>query len=140
MEDRYALEANTHPHNDTLAAFMHWTYFKSDRSFIIADLQGYKCCVPLSVTSDDMDVIKSSMIDIGEMETTRGEKVIKWILSDPAVHMLKGGGGDDGLASEINDCLAYDFDGNLGMQAEAYFFERHVCNDICALLRLPKIC
>jgi hypothetical protein len=76
MEDRYALEVGQHPHNDTLAAFMHWTYHRSDRSFIIADLQGYKCCVPLACTSDDLDVITSNMIDIDEMDTTRGEKVL----------------------------------------------------------------
>jgi hypothetical protein len=54
--------------------------------------------------------------------------------------VLKGkNGGDDVLAGQISDALAYDFDGNLSLQAETFFFERHRCNDICSLLKLPMI-
>lgn len=70
------------------------------------------------------------MFEIGETDTTMGERVIKWLLSDPAVHVLPG-------AQDVSDALSYDFDGNLGAQAETFFKERHSCNDVCELLRLP---
>lgn len=68
MEDRYADESNLHPHNNTLSAFMHWTYHRSSHKFIVADLQGYKCCVPLNITTDSLEVYCNCSYVLGDCE------------------------------------------------------------------------
>ncbi|KAJ3385604.1 hypothetical protein HDU92_002960 [Lobulomyces angularis] len=140
MQYRYVGEEEKYPHHSVLAAFIHWTYHTSGRSFIIADLQGMKLAIPLNVAGEDVDVIVAQNLgSFSELEKTRGEIVVKWVLSDPVIHVLKGSGGDEATAAQISQAITYDFDGNLGLQAENLFYSKHTCGDICGLLELPPI-
>ncbi|KAJ3223613.1 hypothetical protein HK099_000905 [Clydaea vesicula] len=140
MQYRYVGEEEKYPHHSVLAAFIHWTYHTSGRSFIIADLQGMKLAIPLNVAGEDVDVIVAqNLASFSELEKTRGEIVVKWVLSDPVIHVLKGSGGDEATAAQISQAITYDFDGNLGLQAENLFYSKHTCGDICGLLELPPI-
>lgn len=159
IEDRFADARDTNPHVEALSTFIHWTYERSERAFIISDLQGVKFMLPLNVTSNDIDTVMANQLPFTDTDFSYGERVIKWILSDPAVHFLKEPSSsssttakdsdassvrsssrkNDKFANELKDALQVDFDGNLGLQAETLLFERHICGPMCNVLGLSTL-
>ena len=140
ITDTYLNRPGSYPHNQALATFLHWTFTRSNQTFIIADLQGMKFCIPHSLTTDDITTLTLKNIEIKDTETTKNDRFLKWLLSDPVVHVLKSLKSDLEFADLIKEEISIEyFDGNLGNLVEDYFYERHVCNEFCRILELPGI-